>query len=209
MRLKYLGVIMFCFSILVACSGDNTVDKPKEKKEENEEQVEEKEAIEVEKGLLNVELTIPQDLFEDDEVDAFKEELEQGHNARVKQNDNGAFTVKMSKKDHKKMLKEMKEELTETIDDIVTDEDFSSIKDITYNKSLSEFEMIVDEEAFENSLDGFATFALGISGMFYQAFAGKDVETEKVTIQLINIDTNEAFNEIVYPDAMDDMGDDL
>lgn len=76
----------------------------------------------------------------------------------------------------------MEDSLLESIKEIKNDEDFVSILDITYNKSFNEFIMIVDQDKFENSFDGFATLSLGMSGMFYQVFDG--APNNKVTVHI-------------------------
>ncbi|PXW89435.1 hypothetical protein DFR56_102212, partial [Pseudogracilibacillus auburnensis] len=43
--------------------------------------------------------------------------------------------------------------------------------------------------------------------LFYQVFNGKDIEKEKVTISLEDAETKEVFSEIIYPDALEEMGE--
>ncbi|MFD2132812.1 hypothetical protein ACFSKI_16520 [Pseudogracilibacillus auburnensis] len=58
------------------------------------------------------------------------------------------------------MLAEMKEELVDMIAEIAEDEEFASIHDITYNDDFTKIHMVVDQEMFENSFDGFVTTLL-------------------------------------------------
>lgn len=57
---------------------------------------------------------------------------------------------------------------------------------------------------YENSFDGFAVLGLGFSGMYYQLFNGIDSDHLKVTIFVKDGATGEVFDEIVYPDALED-----
>ena len=107
------------------------------------------------------------------------------------------------------MMSEIKEDFMETITNIIDDKEFASIHNITYNNDFTEINMVVDQEQFENSFDGFVTLNLGVSSLFYQAFQGKDLEKEKVTILLEDSATNEIFQEIIYPDVLDEMEDEL
>ncbi|MBO1001650.1 hypothetical protein [Pseudogracilibacillus auburnensis] len=113
----------------------------------------------------------------------------------------------MSKKEHKEMLAEMKEDLVDMIAEIAEDEEFFSIQEITYNDDFTTINMVVDQDTFENSLDGFVTLSLGVSSLFYQVFNGKDIEKEKVTKSLEDAETKEVFSEIIYPDVLDEMGE--
>jgi len=207
-KLKQLMMILCCTGVLVACSEKEATHK-ETVQTETQEQVEEEKAdnsgIEVDKGLLHIELTFPKEYFEEDELDALRDEMHEEQNADVKQNEDGSLTVKMSKKDHKSMLHEMKESLEESMKEIVEDEEFSSINDISFNNDFSKFKIIVDEAGYQQSWDGFATLTVGFAGMYYQAFAGKDVEKEKVIIELVNAETNDVFDEIIYPDVLDDI----
>ncbi|MCM3584849.1 hypothetical protein M3182_03700 [Mesobacillus maritimus] len=201
---KNLFSFLFIIALLAACSGANE-DKADQDAAGKENADENSEEIEVDKGLLNVEITLPATFFEDEEdlnktiADAEKDGIE------ATKNKDGSLTYKMSKKKHKEMLQEMKTEMVSTIDEMKNGEDYPSIKDITYNDSFSDFTMIVDKEAFENSFDAFATFGLGLSGMYYQLFSGVDPEDYEVKITVEDAATKETIDEVIYPDALEEM----
>ena len=166
----------------------------------------EQSGIEVDKGLLNVEITLPASFFDEEEMDqAIAKAKADGVN-EVIVNDDGSVTYKMSKATHEKMLKEMKDSLVQLKEELTSGEDFKSIKDIVFNDKLTEFTMTVDRGAFENSFEGFAILGLGFQGMFYQTFDGVPSENIKVTIHLKDEKTGEVFNTVVYPDAWESLG---
>ena len=208
---RKIFLILFFSLFIVACGSatDDQVEQAEDATEQSTDKTENDSGIEVDKGIFNVEVTLPPELFEDEEVSHIEAEIKEDSNAEVIQNDDGSITFKMSKKDHKKMMSEMKDGFIETIDEIVEDDEFSSIKDITYNKDFTEIKISSDKEVFENSFDGIATFSLGLGSMYYQAFNGKDLEKEKVIILVEDESTNEVFNEIVYPDQFDEMDETL
>lgn len=208
---RKIFLILFFSLFIVACGSatDDQVEQAEDATEQSTDKTENDSGIEVDKGIFNVEVTLPPELFEDEEVSHIEAEIKEDSNAEVIQNDDGSITFKMSKKDHKKMMSEMKDGFIETIDEIVEDDEFSSIKDITYNKDFTEIKISADKEVFENSFDGIATFSLGLGSMYYQAFNGKDLEKEKVIILVEDESTNEVFNEIVYPDQFDEMDETL
>lgn len=197
----FMSVMIVLFS---ACSdGEETAGK---KEAGTEKKTEESEAVEVDKGLLNVVITLPASMFEGEDADSSIAEAEK-EGIKVTKNDDGSVTYKMSKAKHKEMMKEMETELQKTIADTKNGEDYPSVKEVTNNKDFSEFTLEVDREAYENSFDGFAVFGLGLSGMFYQLFNGVDPEDYEVKILVKDSATGEVFNEVIYPDAIEEAGD--
>lgn len=205
--MKRFFITLLSILLFVGCSAKDT-SETNESEEKEMEQTEES-GIEVDKGLFNVELTLPSSLFDEEELTEIEAQLKEDKKADVTQNEDGSLSVKMSKKEHKEMMSEIKEDFMETITNIIDDKEFASIHNITYNNDFTEINMVVDQEQFENSFDGFVTLNLGISSLFYQAFKGKDLEKEKVTILLEDSATNEIFQEIIYPDVLDEMEDEL
>lgn len=209
MKLTRFFTLIFIIMLLAACA-DHTAETEQDVAQDSEEQsTDEESGIEVDKGLLNVEIKLPSNFFDEEELASIEENIEQEtQEAEVTKNDDGSITVKMSKSDHKKMLEEMKEEFIVAIEDILEDENFVSIQDISYNKDFSNLTMVVsDKETFENSLDGFATLTLGVGSLLYQAFDGKDLEKDKVMLEIVDDSTNETIHEIIYPDALEEMGE--
>lgn len=203
-------LILFSSLLLVACSsGDDGMNSNNGEGSVNESENEEESGIEVDKGLLNVEMTLPAMFFEGDELEAIEKEMEEDRNAKVTKNDDGSVTVKMSKQEHKQLINEMKEDVIQSIDEIVQDDEFSSINDIHYNKDFSEIDIIVDRQGFEESFDAFALISVGFSTLFYQLVDGKDIEKDKVMMNIVDEATDEMFEEIVFPDVFEEMEEGL
>jgi len=110
----------------------------------------------------------------------------------------------MPKSVHKKMLKELEESVLEMVEEIKTSDDFTSIKDVTYNKSFTEFTLTVNKEQFDNGFDGMSSMGLAIVGMYYQLFNGMDPEKFKVTVNFKDEANGDVFNSVVYPDDLND-----
>lgn len=195
------GVVAAFVLLLGACGADEPAEV-----ETVEEDVEER-GMAVDKGLLNVEVTIPAMFFEDEDIDETIREAKENGVRDVLKNEDGSVTYKMSKAQHKAMLNEMQKGATEYITELEEDEELSSIHKISHNKNLSEFTLEVEREAFENSFDGFAILGIGLTGMYYQVFEGTDADKIKVVMHLKDIDTNEVYNSIVYPDDLGDEED--
>ncbi|MGE6514064.1 hypothetical protein [Lysinibacillus sphaericus] len=206
-KLFVLPLVILLGIVLVACSQDQEKDssKKKESAENASEETSQDESFKVDKGLLNVDVTIPASFFEGQDIDsAIAEAKKEGIKEAVK-NDDGSVTYKMTKSKHKEMMKELETGILETVEEIKTSTDSpTSIKDVTYNKSFSEFTLMVNKEEFENSFDAMASFGLAITGMYYQLFSGVDPEKFKVTVIFKDESNGEVINTIVYPDDLDD-----
>lgn len=194
-KFKILFLLLLSVA-LVACSSDD--EAKKETETEN---------VAVDKGLLNVELTLPASFFEGQDMDEVIAEAEENGAKEVTKNEDGSLTYKMSKSEHKKMMDEMEKEMITFIDEMETSEDYPSIQKVEYNKSFTEYTVVVDQEAFESGFDGFGLLGLAIQSMYYQVFDGVKEEDYQTTVHMKNAETSEVFDTIVYPDALEDMGE--
>ncbi len=209
---KQLTALMLILLLLVAgCSSTTKEDKDAGTNEKQKDEVSKEEesegAVAVDKGLLDVVVTVPASFFEDEDEDIndiAAEAKENGMKSAVV-NDDDSITYKMSKAKHKELMTEMKNNLIEYSDDLLSDEDFTSIKDITYTKKFTEFTIVVEKEAFENSFDGFAVFGLGMSGIYYQLFDGVNPEKLNVTIHTVDESTGEKIGTMNFPEDLEDL----
>jgi len=200
-----LLIAMLALGPLTAC-GNNTSNVSNAIKE-SEEQKSEADAVKVEKGLLSVEITIPKSLLAPDggEIN-YDEIINKAKEDGVKDvviNEDGSITYKMDKAQHDKMMTELRKNVKDTFDELINGEDFPSIKEIKSNESFSEIVVVVDRERFENSLDGLGVLGIVFPSMLYQVFDGAKPENCKVIVNLKDIATNEIFNTVIYPDALE------
>jgi len=199
--MKKFGFMLFLaitVLTLAACGADKEASKASSDKKESE-----SEDFEVDKGLLNVEITMPASFVEGEDIDAtIKEAEEEG--IEVTKNDDGSLTYKMSKSEHKKMMKDIKTNAEKSLDEIKTDGTFPSVKDITYNNSFSKFTLSVDKAAYEDSMDAWSVIGIGITGMMYNLFNGEDMDKMKINIDVKDEATGEVFDTTVYPDDLEE-----
>ncbi len=191
------------FVFVTACGTDEKSNADETAKDAKKEE-DSSESIDVDKNLLSVEITLPASMFEGEDAESSIAEAE-AEGIQVTKNADGSVTYKMSKAKHKEMMREMETELQKSIEEMKNGKDSPSIKEVTANKSYSEFTLEVDRAGYENSFDGFAVFGLGLSGMYYQLFQGKDSENIKVKIIVKDVATGEVIGETVYPDALEDL----
>ena len=115
-------IIMLIMAFVLAACGEKQVVKDVNDSEQatgNKENEKDKEkAIEVDKDLLSVEVTLPASMFEGQEIEVVIEEAKADGIKEVIKNSDGSLTYKMSKSKHAEMMKEMKNQLNSTIEDI-------------------------------------------------------------------------------------------
>lgn len=157
-----------------------------------------------EKGLFDVSVTFPAEMFEDTDFETIKKQAEEQGIKSVTKNDDGSITYKMSKADHKKMMDDMKTSTAETLKGYVTDTDLESITDVSFNDDFSQIKISVDKEKYENSMDSFAALGAGFQGMFYQLFDGRKEADVSVKIDFVDNKTGEVLDSTTYPDAFND-----
>lgn len=202
-------MVVLTMIILGACSNQND----EVEKETNEEKTtgnveEEGQGVEVDKGLMNVEITMPKNLV-GVETAGFEQELEENRNAEIVKEDDESFTVKLSKNEHSKMLKDFEGEMEATFQDIIDNEETSSVKAIKPNKDYSKITLVVDEASFEKNFNELNILTVGVASMFYQVLDGKDVEKNKATVILEDEATGDNINEIIFPDVLKAMEEEL
>lgn len=198
-------LFLLLLTFLAACSSNDDTANSSEKGTETAKASasDEEGGVEVDKNLLSVEVSLPASFFEGQSAeDIVADAKEEG--IEVTANDDGSYTYKMSKSEHKKLMDEMSNELDKSTADMVSSGDYPSIKDISYNKDFTKFTMVVEKEAYENSMDGFASLGLGMAGMMYQLFDGADPDDYSVSISVEDEASGEVISEVVYPDAMED-----
>lgn len=196
--MKWLAFILIvpCLLLLPACGGPDS--------EPAGEETGSQESVGVDKGLFNVTITLPASMVESENTEDIVAEAKERGIKSVKVNEDGSITYKMSKSVHRQLMKEMKEDFNDTAEDYKTGDDFASIRDVKYNKNLTSISLIVEREAFENSLDSFAVFGLGFAAMYYQLFDGIKADDIAVTIDIQDSATGKVFNTVTYPDDLED-----
>src|SRR5690625_2539146 len=127
MKFSRFLLMMLLVMVLAACSGNDTDAEEEAADVEETEDVEADAAedeggIEVDRGLLNVEITLPASLFSEEELAELEANMEEEADADVTQNEDGSITVKMPKSEHDEMLAEMRNDISESIDEILADD---------------------------------------------------------------------------------------
>jgi len=154
--------------------------------------------IEVDRGLLSVEVTLPADFISvGSETPPTEEELkeaiaEDGSNMEVTLNDDGSATYRMSRGEYNRILDDLRASVDESVQEVI-DEEPNIYESVTYSNDLKEFDVVVDREAYESSMS-FLSLTLLFQGAFYQAFAGVPENERFVIIRTTDAATGEVFD---------------
>lgn len=160
------------------------------------------ESVDVETSFLDVNITLPASMVDQGDIEAtIAEAREQGVRKAVL-HDDGSLTYTMSRSAHGEMMRELRENFAKSVEDMKSGDDFASIKDVQYNKKLTILTLTVDGDAYENSMDAFAVFGLGMAALYYQLFDGVKAEHISVAIVVRDVATGEIISSVVYPDDL-------
>lgn len=212
MMKKFTMILAATGLALAACSGDTepetSTDEDAESAAEVMTDTEETESEEESAGAGDpVEVTIPSSFFEGGDPEQIAAEAESEDMGEATVNDDGSITYIMSSDQHEAMMQELGSAMDNTVNNITDSGEYPSIQAVEASRNYNLFTVLVDREAYESSFDGFATMTLGLTGSLYQLFDGADADNYEVNINIEDIDTGEVFDTIIYPDALDEIGE--
>ena len=113
--------------------------------------------------------------------------------------EDGSVTYTFRAEKYDDFLADLHETTKKSLDQIIHDEDVTSIRDVTYNDDFSELTFFVDRAAFEGSLDGLTCYGAYLAVSIYKAYAQMD---DKCTITIVDEVTGDTLGSTVYPDAL-------
>lgn len=158
------------------------------------------EGITVDKNLLNVDVTIPASFYEGTKITQAELDADAAKKGygKAKLNSDGSVSFRMSKSQYNKALDEMKKSLDDYIQETVNDSP-KVFKEITYNKNMTEFNVVVNKTEFENDFGaGMIGFGMALQSSFYQMFNG--VKNPKSEIKFIDKSSGTVFDTQKYPE---------
>lgn len=147
----------------------------------------------VDKKMTTVDITIPKQLVEQGDFRE-KEEMK-----GVRYNDDGSVSFTVPRAKYEQSLKEMRHNIKEMLQEMSDGEDFPSIQEIKVNSAFDHYTIIVDREAYENSLESFSLLGIGYAALLEQAYAGKTEEALSVQLDVQDVSTNEVFHTLTIP----------
>ena len=162
--------------------------------------------INVDKGLLNVEITIPADYAEtygftfksQEEADSYAKE--QGFKS-VTLGDDGSVSLVMSKSQHKKMMDGLNKTIDEALQEMVGSEDYPNITAVEHNDNFTDIKVTTKSEELSLN-ESFSTLSLYLFGGMYNAFNGTPVDN--IHIDFVNNASGEVIDSFDSKNLEDD-----
>lgn len=181
--------IIICLS-LVGCGGSSN---DTQQNIEEDSKSEETQSIEVDEGLLNVEITVPPDFLEEGTTQETLDETAKEEGIKsITLNDDGSATYIMSKSKHDEMMAGIRESINQSMAEIIDPETYPTFVEVTSNDDYSHFtvKLSSNEVGISESISvlGFYMF-----GGLYNAFNGTPVDD--VTVSFVNADTGDIIQE--------------
>jgi hypothetical protein len=147
--------------------------------------------VEVDKGLFNVELTIPATYVEGQtQEDLNKTSEEKGYKS-ITLNDDGSATYVMTKQQHEDLMKEMTDSINSTLSELIGSDDYPNFTAIEANDNFTEFNITTTSAELDMG-ESFSVLMFYMYGGMFNIFNGTQVDNIAVTF--INADTNEIIS---------------
>jgi hypothetical protein len=142
----------------------------------------------VEKGLFNVELTIPAEFVGEQTQEDLNELCNEKGYKSITLNDDQSATYILTKQQHKEMMNEIKNNINTSITEMIGSEDYPNYTNITANDNFTEFQ-ITTKSSELSLVETFSVVGFYMYGGMYNIFNGTAVDN--VSVKFINADTGE------------------
>ena len=179
---------------MTACGGDNKEkatgpEKKEDASKESDETTDDLESlgdVDVEKGIFDVELTIPADYVgEQTQEDLDKIAEEHGFQSIILNSD-GSATYTMTKKQHSDLMDEYRDQINNNINEMIGSEDYPNFTKIEANENFTEFTVTTKSVELDMN-ESFSTMAFYMYGGLYSVFSGENISNVSVTF--VNADS--------------------
>ena len=138
--------------------------------------------IEVDKNLLTVDMTFSPTMAQALEISE-ESLINKGYFEKVVKNDDGSYTVTITKAKHKEMMDEMRVSLDESLQKLIDDGDFG-FTEITPNKDYTNFKVNIGENDELGLIQMFSVMAFYTYGGMYNLFNGSS--TDNIHVDFVN-----------------------
>ena len=194
---RKLAMLFLALSLIIsatACGNDNKEkssepEKKEETSKESDETTDDLESlgdVDVEKGIFDVELTIPADYVgEQTQEDLDKIAEEHGFQSIILNSD-GSATYTMTKKQHSDLMDEYRDQINNNINEMIGSEDYPNFTKIEANENFTEFTVTTKSVELDMN-ESFSTMAFYMYGGLYSVFSGENISNVSVTF--VNADS--------------------
>lgn len=207
MKKKTVSLLLLSMLILSSCGSKNATgpvnnqpatDNTELSSENAESEIQESETsvsdldalgeIEVDEKIFDVELTIPADYVAgqtQEDLDSLADE--HGFKSIILNND-GSATYTMTKQQHKELLSEYREQINNSLNEMVSSGDYPNFTEITANDNFTEFTVKTKSTELDMG-ESMSVMAFYMYGGLYSVFSGENVDNVSVTF--VNAETGD------------------
>src|SRR5690625_4614536 len=196
MKRIFLLFVILIFA-LVGCG--SKVDNVQDQEEKNESTTgeentsEEEDENKTDENSSDVEITMPNEFFdgqtEDEVIAGFNEEGIKD----VTVNDDGSYTIRMSKEEHEQLLNTMKQDIDADVNAIIESMGLTFIKEASMNDTVTELSVTIDQSIYDGDMEGLVLLDFALHAMPYQLLNGVTEESFNFEVVLIDSETGEEF----------------
>ena len=148
--------------------------------------------IDVDKGLLEVEFTVPAEFFDEGTQESLDEAVNEEGFKSATLNDDGSVSYVMTRATHEKMMDDIREEIDSSLAEMVGSEEYPTITKIEPNSTYTEFKVYLSTEEV-GLAESFSVLALYVFGGMYNAFNGEPVDD--IAVSFLNESTGTVIQE--------------
>ena len=153
MKKKIVTILLISTLALTACgkesqvqSSDSSTQTQEESNTSNKKKDTSKaDTINVDKNLFDVKITIPADFVGETTQEELDAQAKESDIHSITLNDDGSATYVMSKSQHKKIMKELSDNINSALTEMVGSEDYPNFTDIKTNSDFTNFTVRSEE----------------------------------------------------------------
>jgi len=153
--------------------------------------------IEVDRGLLAVEILLPAEFAEGITQQTLDSSLEESGFTSATLNADGTVTYVMTKTRHEQLLEELRDSVQESIDEFIAEEQ-NIYSDIKFDKGLRNFTVIVNGAEFDGESQWLEFFLAFQAGFFY-VFEGTTAKESVLSVTYVDEKTGEMLAKSELP----------
>ena len=199
MKKKIVTILLISTLALTACgkesqvqSSDSSTQTQEESNTSNKKKDTSKaDTINVDKNLFDVKITIPADFVGETTQEELDAQAKESDIHSITLNDDGSATYVMSKSQHKKIMKELSDNINSALTEMVGSEDYPNFTDIKTNSDFTNFTVTTTASELDLT-DSVSVMAFYMYGGMYAIFYGND--SANIHVDFVNADSGEIID---------------
>lgn len=141
-------------------------------------------------GQTEIELVIPADFVGEQTQEDLNKTAEEHGFKSVTLNEDGSATYIITEKQHEELMKEYKEQINNSLKELINSETYPNFTKIDVNDNFTEF-TITTKSAQLDFNESFSVLTFYMYGGLYSVFSGE--ETSNISVTFINADSGEVI----------------